>query len=46
MRVDDVPLWLRPVFHTFGYGLGGLLQATSELTRQVPRWERFNLQDK
>lgn len=34
MRVDDVPLWLQPAFHSFGYGLGGLLQASSELTRR------------
>lgn len=37
MRVDDVPAWAKPAFHAFGYGVGGVLQAVSELTRATCR---------
>lgn len=35
MRVDDVPLWLRPAFHVYGYGLGALLQASNSAIRHA-----------
>jgi len=33
MRVDDVPPWLQPLFHAYGYGVGALMQAASRTVR-------------
>lgn len=35
MRVDNVPLWLKPAFHAFGYGVGGLFWAATETIRRT-----------
>ncbi len=40
MRVDDVPLWLTPAFHAFGYGAGSLLQALFATLRRACDLER------
>ena len=40
MRVDNVPLSLRPAFHMFGYGAGALLHAVMIAIRHTCRLER------
>jgi lysophospholipid acyltransferase (LPLAT)-like uncharacterized protein len=40
MRVDDVPLWLSPAFHAFGFGAGALFHASLQLIRSTCRIER------
>jgi lysophospholipid acyltransferase (LPLAT)-like uncharacterized protein len=40
LRVDEVPLWLAPPFHAFGYGGGALFQALLELLRTTCTIER------
>jgi lysophospholipid acyltransferase (LPLAT)-like uncharacterized protein len=41
MRVDDVPLWLKPAFHLYGYAVGGAFQLANSLIRHGCRhvWE-------
>ncbi len=41
MRVDDVPRWLRPAFHLYGYTAGGALRLTTSMIRHSCRtvWE-------
>jgi len=40
MRVDDVPPWLKPAFHAFGYGAAGSFQALLSLLRHTCTFER------
>ena len=40
VRVDDVPLWLAPAFHAYGFGVAGLLQACMTMIRRTCRIER------
>jgi lysophospholipid acyltransferase (LPLAT)-like uncharacterized protein len=40
MRVDDVPLWLAPSFHAFGFGGGAMFQALLALVRSTCTIER------
>lgn len=40
MRVDNVPLWLTPPFHLFGYGGASILQGFMALGRLTCRIER------
>lgn len=37
MRVDNVPLWLKPAFHLYGYGLGALFHASNKAIRNTCR---------
>lgn len=37
MRVDDVPLWLKPAFHAYGYGVGALFQLSNSTIRHTCR---------
>lgn len=39
MRVDDVPLWLKPAFHAYGYGFGACFWALTHLIRHTCRHE-------
>ena len=39
MRVDDVPWWLSPLFHAYGYGVGGLVELWLRSIRQSCRFE-------
>jgi lysophospholipid acyltransferase (LPLAT)-like uncharacterized protein len=39
MRVDNVPPWLKPAFHTFGYGVGGLFWALTQAIRSTCQLE-------
>jgi lysophospholipid acyltransferase (LPLAT)-like uncharacterized protein len=39
MRVDDVPWWLKPAFHTFGYGMGLLVEGSLRSIRHTCRFE-------
>ncbi|MFM2419816.1 MAG: hypothetical protein RL385_4539 [Pseudomonadota bacterium] len=38
MRVDTVPLWLKPLFHTYGYGAAAIMQAHSRSLRYGCKW--------
>ena len=44
MRVDDIPWWLSPSFHAFGYGAGGLLELWLRSIRHTCQFEGLRSQ--
>jgi lysophospholipid acyltransferase (LPLAT)-like uncharacterized protein len=39
MRVDDIPWWLSPAFHAYGYGVGGLVELWLRSIRRTCKFE-------